>query len=72
MNPYAEIMKNKATCEYDNDHYMICDLIEIPQRVGARAPTDFSTVFLSLPKTIEVFSTICSITCGCDKLVLDI
>ncbi len=70
MNPYPEIMTNKATCEYDNNHFMICNLIEIPQHIGARVPKDFSAVFLALPKTVEVFSTICSITRGCDKISL--
>ena len=70
MNPLDEILANKATCIYDNENMLICDLVQIPQHIGAKVPTDFSETFNSLPMTVEVLSTICSITRGCDKIRL--
>ncbi len=70
MNPIPEILTNKATCEYNNDHVLICDLVQIPQHTGEQVSTNLSATFISLPKTYEVVSSICSFTGGCDKIRL--
>lgn len=70
MNPVSEILTNKATCEYNNDHRLICDLVPIQQHTGEQVTTSLSATFISLPKTFEVVSSICSFTSGCDKIRL--
>jgi hypothetical protein len=70
MNPVSEILTNKATCEYNNDHVLICDLVPIQQHTGEQVTTSLSATFISLPKTFEVVSSICSFTSGCDKIRL--
>lgn len=70
MNPVPEILTNKATCEYNNDHVLICDLVPILLHTGEQVSTNLSATFISLPKTFEVVSSICSFTRGCDKIRL--